>query len=199
MARANWASSRRRFSAASTSSLRRGVFVSSCARSMENDDGSRLTSQSASASVTLLRACSGRFSFARVASVVVSAWSSSTISVAPFFAIKRSDHVRVQRCSVIFVVTLVDVSFVVEEPPKKPPLVSFFCSTTTVGPSTSRSRSLRYVVVPPKSHTSWSLPSPLASRICDAFVAPRPSSSANARDEDVARRTATSAAANLSP
>ena len=32
----------------------------------------------------------------RVASVVVSAWSSSTISVAPFFAIKRSDHVRVR-------------------------------------------------------------------------------------------------------
>ena len=63
----------------------------------------------------------------------------------------------------IFVVTLVDVSFV-DEPPKKPPLVSFFCSTTTVGPSTSRSRSFKYVVVPPKSHTSWSLPSPLASR-----------------------------------
>ena len=110
---------------------------------MENDEGSSDTSQSASASVTLLRARSGRFSFVRVASVVVSAWSSSTISVAPFFAIKRSDHVRVQRCSVIFVVTLVDVSFDVDEPPKKPPFVSFFCSTTTVGPSTSRSRSLR--------------------------------------------------------
>ena len=58
-ARANWASSWRCVSAASTSPLRRGVAVSSWARSIENDVGSSATSWSASASV---RATSGRFS-----------------------------------------------------------------------------------------------------------------------------------------
>ena len=54
--------------------MRRGVFVSSWPRSIENDEGSRAMSQSASASVTLLRAASLRVSLVREASVVVSAY-----------------------------------------------------------------------------------------------------------------------------
>ena len=83
-ARANWASSREAFQRrvdVTVAPRRLRVFMGAVdgeRRGIERHEPVRV------GGVTLLRARSGRFSFVRVASVVVSAWSSSTISVEPF-------------------------------------------------------------------------------------------------------------------
>mmetsp|Transcript_15170 Transcript_15170/g.47159 ORF Transcript_15170/g.47159 Transcript_15170/m.47159 type:complete len:241 (-) Transcript_15170:201-923(-) len=188
----------------STSALRRGVRVLSSARSMENCTPLRGNdaSQSASARRLVTGVASVRgASLVRVASTVLSSWSTSVAtSTSPRKARIRTRHVRFQRCSVTVVVTVVSVSFFAEPP--KSPLVFLSVSTFTVGPLTSLVRASTYVVVPPAS--SWSasfsgsfFASADAASVA-AVAASMPRNSANARLDARPRRAATSAAENLS-